>query len=199
MGQISSSSPGNHTQLESTRLLNQSTVLLLSLVDSGAYDNFIFLTITAKYKIPITPYPTLFFSGVCRVSLCGEKDDTLQPYIDYRGLNDITAKKYPLPLLDSALHSLHEAAIFTKLDMRNAYHLVQVKERDERKTAFRDTFTLVMHFGLTNAPAVFLGPGQRCSPINAQQICICLSGRHMSLLPRPPGTSTCPASAATAP
>lgn len=54
-----------------------------------------------------------------------KKDKTLRPCIDYRGLNDITVKnKYPLPLLDSAFTPLHQATIFSKLDLRNAYHLV---------------------------------------------------------------------------
>ena len=35
---------------------------------------------------------------------------------------------YPLPLLDSAFHSLHQCTVFTKLDLRNAYHLVRIRE-----------------------------------------------------------------------
>ncbi|KAI4805924.1 hypothetical protein KUCAC02_010517 [Chaenocephalus aceratus] len=89
-----------------------------------------------------------------------KKDKTLRPCIDYRGLNEITVKnKYPLPLIDSAFVPLHEATIFTKLDLRNAYHLVRIREGDEWKTAFntpRGHFEyLVMPFGLTNAPGVF--------------------------------------------
>ncbi|XP_028324820.1 uncharacterized protein LOC114476995 [Gouania willdenowi] len=89
-----------------------------------------------------------------------KRDRTLRPCIDYRGLNDITVKnKYPLPLIDSAFSSLQEATIFTKLDLRNAYHLVRIKEGDEWKTAFNTPLGhfeyLVMPFGLTNAPAVF--------------------------------------------
>ncbi|KAK2885165.1 hypothetical protein Q8A73_021639 [Channa argus] len=54
-----------------------------------------------------------------------KKDKTLRPCIDYRGLNNITVKnRYPLPLLNSAFESLQGATIFTKLDLRNAYHLV---------------------------------------------------------------------------
>ena len=89
-----------------------------------------------------------------------KKDKSLRPCIDYRGLNAITVKnKYPLPLLDSAFHSLHQCTVFTKLDLRNAYHLVRIREGDEWKTAFNTPLGhfeyLVMPFGLTNAPAIF--------------------------------------------
>ncbi|KAK2899769.1 hypothetical protein Q8A73_012898 [Channa argus] len=89
-----------------------------------------------------------------------KKDKTLCPCIDYQGLNNITVKnKYPLPLLNSAFESLQGATIFTKLDLRNAYHLVRIREGDEWKTAFNTPLGqfeyLVMPFGLTNAPVVF--------------------------------------------
>uniref|UniRef100_A0A674PMU1 Gypsy retrotransposon integrase-like protein 1 n=1 Tax=Takifugu rubripes TaxID=31033 RepID=A0A674PMU1_TAKRU len=89
-----------------------------------------------------------------------KKDGTLRPCIDYRSLNEITIKnKYPLPLLDAAFAPLHRAQVFSKLDLRSAYHLVQIREGDEWKTAFNTPLGhfeyLVMPFGLTNAPAVF--------------------------------------------
>ncbi|KAI3375809.1 hypothetical protein L3Q82_004091 [Scortum barcoo] len=66
-----------------------------------------------------------------------KKDKTLRPCIDFRGLNDITIKnKYPLPLIDPAFEPFHQATIFSKLDLRNAYHLVRIREGDEWKTAF---------------------------------------------------------------
>ena len=47
-----------------------------------------------------------------------KKDKSLRPCIDFRGLNDITVKnKYPLPLIDTTFGPLHEATIFTKLDL----------------------------------------------------------------------------------
>ena len=90
----------------------------------------------------------------------GKKDGGLRPCIDYRGLNDITVKnRYPLPLLSSTFEPLTKATVFTKLDLRNAYHLVRIREGDEWNTAFNSHLGqfeyLVMPFGLTNAPAVF--------------------------------------------
>ena len=89
-----------------------------------------------------------------------KKDGSLRPCIDYRGLNDLTVKnRYPLPLLSSAFELLQGATVFSKLDLRNAYHLVRIRAGDEWKTAFNTPSGhyeyLVMPFGLTNAPAVF--------------------------------------------
>uniref|UniRef100_A0A3B3H6Q5 Gypsy retrotransposon integrase-like protein 1 n=1 Tax=Oryzias latipes TaxID=8090 RepID=A0A3B3H6Q5_ORYLA len=90
----------------------------------------------------------------------GKKDKTLRPCVDYRELNQITIKdKYSLPLITSVFDSVQGARIFTKLDLRNAYHLVRIKDGDKWKTAFNTPLGhyeyLVMPFGLTNAPAVF--------------------------------------------
>ena len=67
----------------------------------------------------------------------GKKDGSRRPCIDYQGLNDITINnRYPIPLISSAFSTLPKARYFTKLDLRNAYHLFRIKERDEWKTAF---------------------------------------------------------------
>lgn len=89
-----------------------------------------------------------------------KKDGGLRPCIDYRGLNEVTIRnRYPLPLMSSAFELLQGATVFTKLDLRNAYHLVRIRAGDEWKTAFNTPSGhyeyLVMPFGLTNAPAVF--------------------------------------------
>lgn len=57
-----------------------------------------------------------------------KKNKTLRACIDFRGLINITVKnKYPLPLINSAFESLYVATIFSKLDLRNTYHLVCIE------------------------------------------------------------------------
>ncbi|KAJ1128271.1 hypothetical protein NDU88_006650 [Pleurodeles waltl] len=84
----------------------------------------------------------------------------LRTCMDYRGLNKVTIKnKYPLPLIPVLLEQVKRAKIYTKLDLRGAYHLVRMREGDEWKTAFKTKYGLfeytVMPFGLCNAPAAF--------------------------------------------
>ena len=89
-----------------------------------------------------------------------KKEGSLRPCLDYRGLNKGTVKdRYPLPLINKTLTRIAKAKIITKIDIREAYNLIRIKEGDEWKTAFRTRFGLfeflVMPFRLTNAPATF--------------------------------------------
>ena len=87
-------------------------------------------------------------------------DGRLRLVVDYKGLNKVTVKnRYTLPLISEMLDRLHSAKIFTKIDLRNAYHQVRVQEGEEWKTAFRcregHYEYRVCPFGLTNAPGMF--------------------------------------------
>ena len=88
------------------------------------------------------------------------KSGELRLYVDYKGLNAITIKnRYPFPLINEILDRLDDSIVFSKIDLRNAYHRIRIREGDEWKTAFRTRYGhyeyLVMPFGLTNAPATF--------------------------------------------
>src|SRR5947209_1928270 len=89
-----------------------------------------------------------------------KKNGKLRMCIDYRGLNNVTIKnRYPLPLMDTLREQVSKAKVFSKLDLRDGYYLIRIKEGDEWKTAFRTRYGhfeyKVMPFGLCNTPATF--------------------------------------------
>ena len=89
-----------------------------------------------------------------------KKDGSLRLCVDYRGLNAVSIKnRTPLPLISNTFDRLQGANYYTKLDLRDAYNLIRIREGDEWKTAFRTRYGhfeyMVMPFGLANAPATF--------------------------------------------
>src|SRR5438045_4956830 len=89
-----------------------------------------------------------------------KKNGELCLCVDYHGLNAITIKnRYPLLLISELLDYLSGLVIFSKIDLRNAYHQIRICEGNEWKTTFQTRYGhfeyLVLPFGLTNAPATF--------------------------------------------
>lgn len=87
-------------------------------------------------------------------------DGSLRFCVDYRKLNAITKKdRYPLPLIDETLQRLSRAKIFTKLDIRQAFHRIRMDPASEDLTTFRTRYGSykykVLPFGLTNGPATY--------------------------------------------
>lgn len=80
--------------------------------------------------------------------------------VDYRALNAITIRnRYPLPLVQETLARLSKAKVYTKLDIVAAFNRIRIAEGQEYLTAFNTRYglyeSLVMPFGLSNAPATF--------------------------------------------
>jgi len=90
-----------------------------------------------------------------------KKDGTLRLCIDYRQINKVTVKNiYPLPRIDDLFDQLKGAKVFSKIDLRSGYYQMRIKGQDVLKTAFRTRYGhfefLVLPFGFTNAPTLFM-------------------------------------------
>ena len=90
-----------------------------------------------------------------------KKDGSLRLCIDYRDLNRATVKnRYPVTRIDDLFDQMKGAVIFSMINLQSRYHQLRIKEDDIPKTAFRTRFRhykfVVVHFGLTNVPAVFM-------------------------------------------
>jgi hypothetical protein len=81
--------------------------------------------------------------------------------VDYRGLNVVTIKDPdPLPLMDELRDRVVGCEWFTKLDLRDGYYLVRLKDEESEiattmRTRYGNFKYKVMPFGLVNAPATF--------------------------------------------
>ena len=80
-----------------------------------------------------TSKPTLWTSAL---HLQAKKCGGLRPCGDFRPLNSqIQLDRYPLPHLQKWTHKLHGAKHFTELDIKKAYHHLEVAKKDRHKTA----------------------------------------------------------------
>jgi hypothetical protein len=65
-----------------------------------------------------------------------------------------------MPQIDDLFDQMKGPMVFSKIDLRSRYHRLRIKEGDIPKTAFQTCFRhyefIVVPFGLTNAPIVFM-------------------------------------------
>ena len=81
--------------------------------------------------------------------------------IDYsQTINKFTQlDAYPLPKIQDLINTIANYRIFSKIDLRSAYHQIPIKESDKQYTAFEGLGSLYqfnrMPFGITNGVACF--------------------------------------------
>jgi hypothetical protein len=80
--------------------------------------------------------------------------------VDYRALNTIIIKnRYPLPLIQETLACFSRTKFYIKLDIIIVFNRIRIAEKQEYLTVFNTRYnlfeTLVILFGLSNAPVIF--------------------------------------------
>jgi len=117
-------------------------------------------------------------SAVAPILFAKMKNGGVRLCVNCRAFNKATVKiLYPLPSIPEMPDRVREARIFMKLDLHGTYHLIQIEEGDEDKTAIRQRYGpfkyQVMPFGVTNAPAMFQSYIDHCLQPYIDNFAVC--------------------------
>jgi Reverse transcriptase (RNA-dependent DNA polymerase) len=96
----------------------------------------------------------------CNPVFVAKKDGTIRTCIDYTPINRVIGDNdWPLPLIKDFRHRIVGATMFSRIDLKEAFHRIHVECRARPLTAFhshRGKFQFTrMPFGLKTAPSVF--------------------------------------------
>ena len=90
-----------------------------------------------------------------------KSDGNIRLCVDYKKINQfIVVDQHPLPTADEIFAKLSGARIFSKLDLRAAYHQLEICEESRDLTAFTSHVGQFRYkrlpFGLANAPSAYM-------------------------------------------
>lgn len=95
-----------------------------------------------------------------RVVLVRKKNGDIRMCVDLRPLNSrVIKQKYPFPLIEESLASIHDKSVFSLLDLKDGFHQIKVHADDTKYFSFATPdgqFEYVrLPFGYSEAPAEF--------------------------------------------
>ncbi|TYK21249.1 ty3-gypsy retrotransposon protein [Cucumis melo var. makuwa] len=111
--------------------------------------------VSLSFEPVVREYPDVFPDKLLGLSPPREIDFAIE-------LESGTApiSRAPYRMAPAELKKLKGATVFSKIDLRSGYHQLRIRDSDIPKTAFRSRYRhyefIVMSFGLTNAPVVFM-------------------------------------------
>jgi hypothetical protein len=87
-------------------------------------------------------------------------DGSVRITVNFKMLNQLVAPdKYSLPRMDLIVHGLYGKMFFSKIDLKDGFFHIPIREQDRHKTAFRVKNKLyewnVMPQGFINSPGIF--------------------------------------------
>jgi len=122
-------------QLESKKIPSLGLIYLLSTLELQTLREFIDENLHMGFIQPSQSScgtPVLFIK---------KKNSLLRLCVDYQGLNQLTQKdRYSILLLTDLLNASKRAQIYTKIDLWNTYHLVQIIDGNKWKMTFHTRY-----------------------------------------------------------
>ena len=101
----------------------------------------------SEWATPIVPVPKKDGS----VRLCGDYKITVNP--------ELQAEQYPLPRIEDIFANLAGGQKFSKIDLRQAYHQIEMEDDSKKYLTINTHMGLFQYnrlvFGITSAPAIW--------------------------------------------
>ncbi|CAB4007397.1 Uncharacterized protein K02A2.6, partial [Paramuricea clavata] len=101
----------------------------------------------SDWATPIVPVPKQDGS----VRICGDSKGTINPTLQ--------AEQYPLPRIEDIFAHLAGGKKFSKIDLRQAYHQIELEEESKKYLTINTSMGLFQYnrlvFGITSAPAIW--------------------------------------------